>query len=355
MSQREIFIPISRLRSDPPAGSAPVLDTFGRPLRDLRISVTDHCNFRCTYCMPRDRFGRDHAFLPHSQILRFEEVSRLAGLFHQLGVRKIRLTGGEPLLRRNLDRLVAMLAELPDIDLALTTNGSLLARHAASLRSAGLKRLTVSMDALDDAIFQRMNDADYPASDVLNGIDAAQAAGFESIKVNMVVKRGVNDSQIIPMARHFKGSGHILRMIEYMDVGSSNAWRMDEVVSAREMLASLGEAFSLTPIGRHYPGEVAERWQHTDGGGELGIIAAVTRAFCHDCTRLRLSPEGKLFTCLFATQGHDIAGILRGGATDEQLTRRIARIWREREDRYSELRGAGQGSTQKIEMSYIGG
>lgn len=355
MPLSETFIPVASLRRDSAAASGPLVDTLGRPLRDLRISVTDHCNFRCTYCMPKDRFGRDHAFLPHSQILRFEEIARLAKLFHGLGVRKIRLTGGEPLLRRNLDRLVAMLSELPDIDLALTTNGSLLTRHASALRQAGLKRLTVSLDALDDAVFQQMNDAGYAAQDVLRGLEAATAAGFTSIKVNMVVKRGVNDNQVLPMARHFRGSGHILRFIEYMDVGSSNAWRMNEVLTAKEILNRLSEEFALEPVDRHYTGEVAERWRYLDGSGEVGVIASVTRAFCHDCTRLRLSPEGKLFTCLFASQGHDLASLLRNDADDEQLLRRISRVWQARTDRYSELRATGQGSTHKIEMSYIGG
>lgn len=349
-------IPLSALsRPQARADAGPPQDRLGRPLRDLRISVTDRCNFRCVYCMPRDKFGRDHAFLRHDDILRYEEIARLAALFTGLGVRKVRLTGGEPLMRKHLPRLVEMLAAIPDLEVTLTTNGSLLARHAADLKAAGLHRITVSLDSLDEAIFQRMNDADYPVAEVLRGIEAAAAAGFAPIKINMVVRRGLNDAGIVDMARHFRGSGHIVRFIEYMDVGETNGWRMDDVLSARQILARIGEHFPLEPIDRDHPGEVAERWRYADGGGEIGVIASVTQAFCHDCNRLRLSPEGKLFTCLFATRGHDLMTRLRGGASDAELAAWIAGVWTDRVDRYSELRGEGRAPAGKIEMSYIGG
>ena len=331
------------------------IDRLGRPLRDLRISVTDRCNFRCVYCMPRAVFGKDYQFLEHGALLTFEEIARLARLFRGLGVEKIRLTGGEPLVRRDLERLVAMLAEIPGLDLTLTTNGSLLAKKAAALKAAGLQRITVSLDALDDPTFKRMNDADYPVAKVLEGIDAAAAAGLAPIKINMVVKRGVNEHGILAMARHFKGSGHILRFIEYMDVGATNGWRMDDVVTAREIVDLIGAEFPLEPAVPQYRGEVAERWRYRDGGGEIGVIASVTQAFCRDCTRLRLSTEGSLYTCLFATEGHDLRTLLRGGATDEDIVRRIQGVWRAREDRYSELRTTETAQWKKVEMSYIGG
>jgi cyclic pyranopterin phosphate synthase len=294
---------VGGLRAPAPAFAGGALaDTRGRSLRDLRISVTDRCNFRCVYCMPREVFDADHKFLPHSAILTFEEVARLARIFVGLGVQKLRLTGGEPLVRRGVDRLVAMLAPL-GADLTLTTNGSLLARQARALKDAGLNRITVSLDSLDEATFRRINDADFPVADVLNAIDVAAAAGFGQIKVNMVVKRGVNDNELVAMARHFRGSGHIVRFIEYMDVGSTNGWRMDDVVPSAEVVRRIGEVFPLEPLDPNYPGEVAERWRYRDGAGEIGVISSVTQAFCASCNRLRLSTEGSLFTCLFAQQG----------------------------------------------------
>ena len=330
------------------------MDRLGRPLRDLRISVTDRCNFRCVYCMPREVFDADHKFLPHSAILTFEEIARLARLFVALGVRKLRLTGGEPLVRRGVDRLVAMLAPL-GADLTLTTNGSLLARQARALKDAGLHRITVSLDSLDEATFRAINDADYPVADVLDAIDVATAAGFTPIKVNMVVKRGVNDGEIVAMARHFRGSGHIVRFIEYMDVGSTNGWRMDEVVPSAEVVRRIGEVFPLEPLDANYPGEVAERWRYRDGTGEIGVISSVTQAFCATCNRLRLSTEGSLFTCLFAQSGHDLKSLLRGGASDDEIVNEIAAVWRARGDRYSEIRTAETAKQRKVEMSYIGG
>jgi cyclic pyranopterin phosphate synthase len=330
-------------------------DTLGRPLRDLRISVTDRCNFRCVYCMPRDVFGPDHEFLPHDELLSFEEIARLAGVFVGLGVKKIRLTGGEPLVRRELHRLIGLLARLPGIDLTLTTNGSLLAKKAQALKDAGLQRITVSLDSLDDATFRAMNDADYPVERVLEAIEAAAAAGLAPVKVNMVVKRGVNDHQILDMAQRFRGTGHILRFIEYMDVGSTNGWRMDDVVPAAEVVKRIGERFPLEPVGPAYPGEVAERWRYKDGAGEIGVISSVTQAFCRVCNRARLSTEGRLFTCLFATSGHDLKSLLRGGADDAALRDQIVSIWRGRGDRYSEIRTAETAGLRKVEMSYIGG
>jgi cyclic pyranopterin phosphate synthase len=335
------------------AGGA-LADTFGRPLRDLRISVTDRCNFRCVYCMPREVFDADHKFLPHSAILTFEEITRLAGLFVGLGVRKLRLTGGEPLVRKGVDRLIAMLAPL-GADLTLTTNGSLLARQARALKTAGLDRITVSLDSLDEATFRAINDADFPVADVLEAIDVAAAAGFAPIKVNMVVKRGVNDAEIVAMARRFRGTGHIVRFIEYMDVGSTNGWRMDDVVPSMEVVRRIGEAFPLEPLDPNYPGEVAERWRYRDGAGEIGVISSVTQAFCATCNRLRLSTEGSLYTCLFAQNGHDLKSLLRGGASDTEIVNEIASIWRARDDRYSEIRTAETAKQRKVEMSYIGG
>jgi len=331
------------------------LDTFKRPLRDLRVSVTDRCNFRCVYCMPKEVFGKDFQFLPRAEILSFEEIERLVRVFVGLGVQKVRLTGGEPLVRRNIETLVAMLAKVADLDLTLTTNGSLLAGKAEALRDAGLKRVTVSLDSLDDAVFKSMNDVDFPVAKVLEGMDAAEAAGLAPIKVNMVVKRGLNEESIVPMARHFRGTGRILRFIEYMDVGSSNGWRLDDVVSAREIVATIDRELPLEPIGKNYPGEVAERWRYRDGSGEIGVIASVTQAFCADCTRARLSADGSLYTCLFATHGHDLRGLVRSEASDAEIADAIAGIWISRGDRYSELRSAETVGLKKIEMSFIGG
>jgi cyclic pyranopterin phosphate synthase len=332
-----------------------VLDTLGRPVRDLRISVTDRCNFRCTYCMPKEVFGRDYAFLRRDQLLTFEEIARLARAFAALGVQKVRLTGGEPLLRRDLERLVAMLAEIPGLDLTLTTNGSLLPLKAASLAAAGLRRVTVSLDALEDEVFRAMNDVDFPVAHVLEGIEAAADAGLGPVKVNMVVKRGVNETSILPMARRFHGTGCIVRFIEFMDVGATNGWRLDDVVPAAEILETIDQELPLEPVAPSYRGEVAGRWRYVDGGGEIGIIASVTKPFCGDCTRARLSAEGKLFTCLFAVRGHDLRDLLRSGASDAVLEVTIARVWRGREDRYSELRSAATSELPRVEMSYIGG
>jgi len=330
-------------------------DRLGRALRDLRISVTDRCNFRCVYCMPKEVFGKDYAFLERRELLTFEEIARLARIFRGLGVEKVRLTGGEPLVRRNLEQLIELLAAIPGLDLTLTTNGSFLARKARALKAAGLKRITVSLDALDDAVFRRLNDVDFPVAKVLEGIDAAAAAGLAPIKVNMVVKRGENDASILPMARHFRGTGHILRFIEYMDVGHTNGWRMDDVVPAREIVERIGREWPLEPVDPNYPGEVAERWRYRDGCGEIGVIASVTQAFCRTCTRIRLSTEGQLYTCLFATTGHDLRALVRGGASDEDILAAVSGIWSRRADRYSEIRTSQTARLQKIEMSYIGG
>jgi cyclic pyranopterin phosphate synthase len=340
-----------RARND----GGPLADVRGRPLRDLRISVTDRCNFRCVYCMPKDVFGRDYPFLPHEALLTFEEIARLAGVFKSLGVAKIRLTGGEPLLRRNVERLVEMLAAIGGLDLTLTTNGALLARKAQALKDAGLERVTVSLDALDDAVFRSMNDVDFPVARVLEGIDAANAAGLAPIKLNMVVKRGANEREIVPLARRYRGSGHILRFIEFMDVGHTNGWRMDEVVPADEVLRIVDSEFPIEPIDPNYRGEVAERWRYRDGAGEIGVIASVTHAFCRDCTRARLSTDGKVYTCLFGTEGFDLKTPLRGGASDDELREMIAAIWRQRSDRYSEIRTEATAALPKVEMSYIGG
>ena len=332
-----------------------VLDTLNRPLRDLRISVTDRCNFRCVYCMPKDVFGGDFQFLEREQLLTFEEITRLARVFVTLGAEKIRLTGGEPLVRRNLERLIAMLSSIPGVDLTLTTNGSLLARQAQALKDAGLQRVTVSLDSLDDAVFKAMNDVDFPVAKVLAGIAAAAAVGLAPIKINMVVKRGMNEHSIVPMARHFKGTGHILRFIEYMDVGHTNGWRLDDVVSAAEIISILDAELPLEPVASNYRGEVANRWRYRDGSGEIGVIASVTQAFCRDCTRARLSPEGSLYTCLFGLSGFDLRARVRGGASDEELARAIGRVWQVRGDRYSEIRSADTMHLPKVEMSHIGG
>ncbi|GAA5168351.1 GTP 3',8-cyclase MoaA [Viridibacterium curvum] len=349
-------VPLSSLRRPSAVPDLPLVDTLRRPLQDLRISVTDRCNFRCAYCMPREQFGADHPFLPRQSLLSFEEITRVARIFADLGVTKIRLTGGEPLMRKDLYKLVAMLAQLPGIDLTLTTNGALLARHAQALKDAGLQRLTVSLDALDEATHARMSDSSVPLADVLKGIAAAEAAGFRQLKINMVVQRGVNDHAILDMLRHFRGSGHILRFIEFMDVGETNHWQMKDVLGAREILQRIASEYPIEPIEANYTGEVAKRWRLVDGSAEIGVIASVTQAFCRDCTRLRLSPEGKLFTCLFATQGHDLTTHLRTlNEDDSAVAAWIASVWAARKDRYSELRHAGQATGGKIEMSYIGG
>jgi GTP 3',8-cyclase len=333
----------------------PVLDTLGRPVRDLRISVTDRCNFRCVYCMPKEVYGRSYRFLERRQLLTFEEIERLSRVFASLGVEKIRLTGGEPLLRRELERLVEMLGAIPGVDLTLTTNGSLLPQKARDLAEAGLRRVTVSLDSLDDHVFRAMNDVDVAVERVLTGIEAAAAAGLSPVKVNMVVKRGVNEDSVLPMARYFRGSGHILRFIEYMDVGHTNGWRLDDVVSAAEIVATIGAELPLEPIEPNYAGEVARRYRYRDGSGEIGVIASVTEPFCGACTRARLSAEGRLYTCLFATEGHDLRALVRGGASESDLAEGIGRVWRVRADRYSELRSAETADLPKIEMSYIGG
>ena len=338
-----------------PREPGPVADKRRRPLHDLRISVTDRCNFRCVYCMPKDVFGRDYPFLAHAELLSFEEIARVARIFVDQGVRKIRLTGGEPLLRKNLERLVEMLARMGDLDLTLTTNGALLAKKAKSLRDAGLTRVTVSLDSLDDPTFRAMNDVDFPVARVLEGIDAAAAVGLAPIKVNMVVKRGLNEASIVPMARHFRATSHIVRFIEYMDVGATNGWRMDDVVPAAEIVRTIDAEMPLIAADPNYSGEVAERWRYRDGAGEIGVIASVTQAFCRDCTRARLSTEGKLYTCLFATGGYDLRALVRGGSTDVELGNAIAAIWRQRNDRYSEVRTSNTARLQKVEMSYIGG
>lgn len=332
------------------------LDTLGRPLRDLRISVTDRCNFRCRYCMPKEVFGRGYEFLARHMLLSFEEIERLARVFTGLGVRKVRLTGGEPLLRRDLEVLVGRLARIPQIeDLTLTTNGSLLARKAETLAEAGLHRVTVSLDSLDDATFAAMNDVDFPVAAVLEGIEAAAAAGLAPVKVNVVVKRGVNDREVVDIARRFRGTGHVVRFIEYMDVGHTNGWRLDDVVPAAEIANRIGAEFPIAPVDPDYRGEVAERFRYTDGGGEFGVVGSVTRPFCGDCTRARLSADGMLYTCLFATGGHDLRALLRDGAADHDLETALRGIWTERGDRYSETRSDATADLPKIEMSYIGG
>jgi cyclic pyranopterin phosphate synthase len=333
----------------------PLIDAFGRQVRDLRISITDRCNFRCVYCMPKTVFGRDYPFLPRADLLSFEEVARIARLFAARGVKKLRLTGGEPLLRHGVENLIELLAAIPDLEVTLTTNGSLLKQKAAGLRAAGLERVTVSLDALDDAMFRRMNDANYPVAKVLEGIEAAAAAGLRPVKVNCVVKRGTNEGEILPLARHFRGSGHILRFIEYMDVGSSNDWKLDEVVPSTEVVSIIGNEFPLDAIDPQYAGEVAERWRYRDGAGEIGVISSVTQAFCDTCTRIRLSTEGKLYTCLFADSGHDLRALLRSGLNDAGLDEAIAGIWQKRQDRYSQIRMAATPGLRKIEMHYIGG
>ncbi|TSE36433.1 GTP 3',8-cyclase MoaA [Tepidimonas charontis] len=357
--------------TEPITATGTLIDRLGRPLRDLRISVSDRCNFRCSYCMPKDVFTKDYPYLPHAALLTFEEITRVARCFIAHGVRKLRLTGGEPLLRKNLEILVEQLAALRTIegaplDLTLTTNGSLLKRKARALRDAGLQRVTVSLDGLDDAVFRRMNDVDFPVAAVLEGIAEAQAVGLGPIKVNMVVKRGTNDDQILPMARHFRGTGIVLRFIEYMDVGATNGWRMDEVLPSAEVLHRLQQEFALVPLEPSAPGETAERWgyagpdgRHDPDLGEIGLISSVTQAFCRDCNRARLSTEGKVYLCLFADRGYDLRALLRTGASDDALISAIGAIWQQRADRYSELRASlpaqARAQRRRIEMSYIGG
>ena len=341
-------------------GRAGPTDTLGRPMRDLRISVTDRCNFRCTYCMPKEVFGRDYEFLPHDMVLTFEEITRLARTFVGLGVEKLRITGGEPLVRRDLPNLVAMLAGLrrPDggeVDLTLTTNGSALRALARPLADAGLRRVTVSLDSLDDTVFGAMNGIDFPVAKVLDGIAAAHQAGLAPIKVNMVVRRGVNESSVVPMATWAREQGVVLRFIEYMDVGHSNGWRLDEVVPAQELIAAISAVWPAEPIGPDYRGEVAERWRYLDDGGEFGVISSVTQPFCRDCTRARVSAEGKIYTCLFAVGGRDARAVLRSGASDDDLAAFVEEIWLKRGDRYSELRSAATSSLPRIEMFAMGG
>jgi cyclic pyranopterin phosphate synthase len=366
-------IPLTALTGDPLLQTTGLLsDARGRPLRDLRISVTDRCNFRCSYCMPKDVFTKDYPYLPHASLLTFEEITRITRQFVSHGVQKIRLTGGEPLLRKNIELLIKQLSALrtydgAPLDLTLTTNGALLARKAQALKDAGLNRLTVSLDGLDDAVFRAMNDVDFPVAEVLDGIEAARKVGLGPIKVNMVVKRGTNDSQILPMARHFKGSGIVLRFIEYMDVGATNGWRMDDVLPSAEVVALLKRELALVPLEASQPGETAQRWGYADANGlhdkaagEIGVISSVTQAFCADCNRARLSTEGQIYLCLFASQGHNLRDLVRGDCTDDQLAAAIAHIWTGRSDRYSELRGSegaappGDGK-RRVEMSYIGG
>ena len=336
----------------------PLVDRFGRPLRDLRISVTDRCNFRCQYCMPKEVFGPDFAFLPRDAILTFEEIARIARLTADLGIRKFRLTGGEPLLRAELHKLIEQLHAIPGAEVALTTNATLLANQAEQLAAAGLDRVTVSLDSLDDEVFRSMNDMNFPVAPVLEGIEVATAAGLGPIKVNAVVRRGVNDHTLLNLARHFRGTEHILRFIEFMDVGSTNGWRLDEVIPSSELVRLIDAEFPLEPIDANYPGEVARRYRYRDGAGEIGFISSVTQPFCGACTRARISAEGQLFTCLFATEGTDLRAAVRNGASDEQLIALLSRVWGVREDRYSALRSEATEDLPerpKIEMSYIGG
>ncbi len=347
------------------AATGTVIDTYQRPLRDLRISVTDRCNFRCVYCMPKEIFGKDFTFLGRAELLSFEEITRLARIAAAHGVEKIRLTGGEPLLRTGIEELISMLTQIKTadgrkLDIALTTNASALAFKAQALKDAGLDRVTVSLDSLDDATFRRMNDVDFPVAKVLNAIEIAHEVGIGPIKINMVVKRGQNDQDIVAMARHFKGSPYILRFIEFMDVGTTNGWKMGEVVPSAEVISRINAELPLEEVAPNYNGETSVRWRYRDGSGEIGVISSVTQSFCSSCTRARISTEGKLFTCLFATGGHDLRALMRGGCSDEALSTVMAQIWRERTDRYSDLRMAatselGATEKKKIEMSYIGG
>jgi cyclic pyranopterin phosphate synthase len=351
---------IPAIPDDMAAPNGLIQDRRGRPLRDLRISVTDRCNFRCTYCMPKSVFDKDYQYLPKSDFLSYEEITRMAQLFVAHGVEKVRLTGGEPLLRKNLEVLIEMLTAVKTLDgkpldIALTTNASLLSKKAQALKNAGLQRVTVSLDSLDETIFRAMNDVDFSVADVLNGIDAAREVGFQAIKINMVVKKGVNDQGIVAMARHFKGSGHIVRFIEYMDVGSSNGWRMDEVVPSSEIVRRINSEMPLIAVDSNYIGEVVKRWAYADGSGEIGVISSVTEAFCSTCTRARLSTDGSLYTCLFSQSGHDLRMLLRSGKSDKQIADAIGFIWNQREDQYSEIRTEQTIGSKKVEMSYIGG
>ena len=377
MSMVDKAIPkVIPIRIDEGAGLAPSIgeklarphhhtqDTRGRTLRDLRISVTDRCNFRCTYCMPKEVFDQNYPYLAHQELLSFEEITRLATIFSTLGVEKIRLTGGEPLLRKNLEVLVKMLADIrtsegKPLDLTLTTNGSILRKKAAALKAAGLQRLTVSLDGLNDEVFRKMNDVDFPVADVLDGIAAAQEAGFENIKVNMVVQKGLNDHEIVSMAKHFKGTGIILRFIEFMDVGSSNGWNMEQVLPSKEVIARINAAFPLESLEPNYPGEVAQRWRYADGSGEVGVISSVTQTFCHECTRARISTDGQMYLCLFANEGYDFKTLLRSGKSDLEIANAIMNTWSKRADHYSEIRGSHTPNlstgVRKVEMSYIGG
>ena len=332
-----------------------VLDTLGRPLKDLRISVTDKCNFRCTYCMPKEIFGHTYNFLSHDDLLTFEEITRLAHIFTRFGVRKIRLTGGEPLLRHGIENLVRLLHKIPNIEIAMTTNASLLIKKVGVLKEAGLDRLTISLDSLDETTFKSINDVGFPVAKVLEGIRAAEEAGFHPLKINMVVQRGVNEKDIVPMAEHFRGTGHILRYIEFMDVGTTNGWRMDDVVPAGEIIKTINKVHPLIPADPHYRGEVASRYLYKDGGGEIGIIASVTQPFCRDCTRIRLSAKGGLYTCLFGVDPFDLRGMLRSGATDDKIFQAIVKIWEARVDHYSEIRSNKTSDLPKVEMSFIGG
>lgn len=363
MSEKIIHLLDTRTAANTGAARVPVqpipatgllVDTRGRAVRDLRISVTDRCNFRCIYCMPKSVFDKDYPYLARSALLSFEEIERIARLFVAHGVNKLRITGGEPLLRKNVEQLIERLARLP-VEITLTTNGVLLPQKARALRDAGLSRVTVSLDAMDDPTFRLMNDVDVPVGQVLDGIEAAHAAGLTPLKINMVVKRGTNDHAIVPMARHFRGSGHIVRFIEFMDVGSSNGWKMDEVLPSSDVIARINAEMPLKPIDPNYPGEVAQRWRYTDGSGEIGVISSVTQAFCSSCTRARLSTEGKVYTCLFATEGHDLRSLLRDGRSDDDICSAIGALWQARGDRYSEIRTAETAAARKIEMSYIGG
>lgn len=332
-----------------------LLDSFNRPIRDLRISVTDRCNFRCVYCMPKEIFGREYEFIQRDELLTFEEIHRLAQLFRELGVRKIRLTGGEPLVRKEVEQLVEMLSGVQGLDLTMTTNGSLLTEKAHLLKSAGLDRVSVSLDSLEDEIFSTMNDVDFPVQRVLTGIEAAAEAGLKPIKINMVVKRGLNEDSILPMARHFRHTGQILRFIEYMDVGASNGWKLDDVVPATEIIAAIHREFPVEPLTPLYLGEVAKRYRFIDGGGEIGVIASVTQPFCGDCTRARLSADGFFYTCLFAVKGFSLKELIRTGCSDKDLKEAISSVWRARKDRYSEIRSSETIDLPKVEMSYIGG
>ncbi|MEE9157817.1 MAG: GTP 3',8-cyclase MoaA [Gammaproteobacteria bacterium] len=333
-----------------------IIDRFHRPLRDLRLSVTDRCNFRCPYCMPKEVFGHDWVFIPRRELLSFEEISRIAQIFVDIGVEKLRITGGEPLLRRDLERLVALLAAIEGVrDLTLTTNGALLAQKARVLKDAGLRRLTVSLDSLDDQMFRKINDANFPVARVLDGIEAAAEAGLQPIKVNMVIKRGMNEVSILEMARYFRHTGHIVRFIEYMDVGYTNGWRMEDVVPAREILELIASEWPLEPVPSNYAGEVATRYRYCDGAGEIGLIASVTQPFCRGCTRARLTADGQLYTCLFATHGHDLRAQLRGGSSDDDIAAFLRAIWGRRKDQYSEIRSTETAGLEKVEMSRVGG